>query len=127
MSLIDIARSAELGAGRSTEGIIQKMAFESGNPIFSRSQVLSGVVPGWHHHGAYHLCGAIVSGRLQLESGIEGKKKADLSPGDFFRVPPNLVHRDINPNMDHDPFVVNILFGTGPPVISVDSPTGEKR
>ena len=127
MSLIDIARSAELGAGRSTEGIIRKKAFESGNIIFSQSQILPGVVSGWHHHGTHQLYGDIVSGRLQLEYGIEGEKKADLSPGDFFHVPPNLVHRDINPNMDRDPFVVNTLVGTGPAVINVDSPTGERR
>jgi uncharacterized RmlC-like cupin family protein len=114
MPSIDIARSAELGAGYSTEGIIRKKAFESENIIFSRSQVLPGVVSGWHHHGTHHLYGYIVSGRLQLEYGIEGKKRADLNPGDFFHVPPNL-------------FVVNILVGTGPAVINVDSPTRDNR
>ena len=127
MSLIDIARSAELGAGRSTEGIIRKKAFESGNTIFSQSQLLPGAVSGRHHHGTHHLCADIVSGMLQLEYGIEGKKKADLTLGAFFHVPPNLVHRDINPNMDRDLFVVHTLVGTGPAVINVDSPTGEKR
>jgi len=127
MSLIDIARSTELGAGYSTEGIIRKKAFESENIVFSQSQVLPGVVSGWHHHGTHHLYGYIVSGRLQLEYGVEGEKKVDLNPGDFFHVPPNLVHRDINPNMDLDLFVVNILVGTGPAVINVDSPTGENR
>jgi len=127
MSLIDIARSAELGAGYSTEGITRKKAFESENVIFSQSQVLPGVVSGWHHHGTHHLYGYIVSGRLQLEYGSVGEKKADLNPGDFFHVPPNLVHRDINPNRDLDLFVVNILVGTGPAVINVDSPTGENK
>jgi uncharacterized RmlC-like cupin family protein len=127
MSLIDIARSAELEAGYSTEGIIRKKAFESENIVFSQSQVLPGVVSGWHHHGTHHLYGYIVSGRLQLEYGIKGEKKADLNPGDLFHVPPNLVHRDINPNIDRDLFVVNILVGTGPAVINVDSPTGDNR
>jgi uncharacterized RmlC-like cupin family protein len=127
MSSIDVARRAELGAGYSTEGIIRKKAFESENIIFSQSQVLPGVVSGWHHHGTHHLYGYIVSGRLQLEYGSEGEKKANLNPGDFFHVPPNLVHRDVNPNMDRDLFVVNILVGTGPAVMNVDSPTGESR
>ena len=124
MSLIEIVRSAELGAGYSTVGIIRKKAFESENIIFSQSQLLPGVVSGWHHHGSRHLYGYIVSGRLQLEYGIEGEKKADLGPGDFFHVPPRLVHRDINPNRDRDLFVVNMIVGTGPAVINVDSPTG---
>ena len=127
MSSIDVARRAELGAGYSTEGIIRKKAFESENIIFSQSQVLPGVVSGWHHHGTHHLYGYIVSGRLQLEYGSEGEKKANLNPGDFFHVPPNLVHRDVNPNMDRDLFVVNIPVGTGPAVMNVDSPTGESR
>src|SRR6267143_2908766 len=116
MSIIDIARSAELGAGYSTEGIIRKKAFESENIISSQSQVLPGVVSGGHHHRTHHLYGYIVSGRPQLEYGIEGKKKADLNPGDFFQVPPNLVHRDINPKIDRDLFVVKILVCTGPAV-----------
>ncbi|HVH15989.1 MAG TPA: cupin domain-containing protein [Candidatus Angelobacter sp.] len=123
MSLIDVVRSAELGTGYSTAGIIRKMAFESENVIFSQSRLLPGVVSGWHHHGTHHLYGYIVSGRLQLEYGIEGEKKADLNSGDFFHVPPSLVHRDINPNGDRDMFVVNILVGTGPAVINVDSPS----
>lgn len=127
MSLIDIVRSTELGAGYSTEGIIRKKAFESENVVLSQSRLLPGVVSGWHHHGTRHLYGYIVSGRLQLEYGIEREKKVDLSSGDFFHVPPGLVHRDINPDRDRDLFVVNILVGTGPAVINVGAPTSENR
>ena len=123
MSLIDTIRSTELGAGYSTQGIIRKKAFESESVIFSQSRLLPEVVSGWHHHGTHHLYGYIVSGRLQLESGIEGEKKADLNSGDFFHVPPGLVHRDVNPDGDRDVFVVNILVGTGQAVINVDAPT----
>lgn len=127
MSLIDAVRGTELGAGYSTQGIIRKKAFESENVIFSQSQLLPGVVSGWHHHGAHHLYGYIVSGRLQLEYGIEGEEKADLDAGDFFHVPPHLVHRDVNPNKDRDLFVVNILVGSGPAVINVNSPSGDSK
>lgn len=125
MSLIDVVRSAELGTGYSTEGIIRKKAFESENVIFSQSRLLPGVVSGWHHHGTHHLYGFIVSGRLQLEYGIGEEKRADLNLGDFFHVPPGLVHRDVNPNKDGDVFVVNILVGSGPAVINVNSPNRE--
>lgn len=127
MSLIETVRSAELGAGYSTQGITRKKAFESEKVIFSQSQVLPAVVSGWHHHGTRHLYGYIVSGRLQLEYGIEGERSVDLNPGDFFHVPPGLVHRDINPNKDRDLIVVNILVGIGPAVINVKSPTGESK
>lgn len=124
MSLIKIVRSTELGTGYSTEGIVRKKAFESENVIFSQSRLLPGVVSGWHHHGTRHLYGYIVSGTLQLEYGISGEKKTDLNSGDFFHVPPCIVHRDVNPNKDCDLVVVNILVGVGPAVINVNSPTG---
>jgi len=48
---------------------------------------------------------------------------ADLNVGDFFHIPPGLVHRDLNPNKDLELVVVNILVGSGPSVINVDSPS----
>ena len=125
MSSIDIAKSAELSAGYLTEGILREKAFESENVIVSRSRLLPGVVSGWHHHGTHDLYGYIVSGRLRLEYGMEREKKADLNPGHFFHVPKNLVHRDINPDEDRDLSVVNILVGTGPAVINVNSNRGD--
>ena len=119
MSNIDIAKSAELSAGYLTEGILREKAFESENVVVSRSRLLPGVVSGWHHHGTHDLYGYIVSGKLRLEYGIEREKKANLNPGNFFHVPQNLVHRDVNPDEDHDLVVVNILVGTGPAVINV--------
>lgn len=123
MPRIDLARSNELAAGYSTEGILRKKAFESENAIVSQSQVAPGVVSGWHHHGAHHLYGYIVSGRLQLEYVLKGRVLVDLNSGDFFHVPPHLTHRDINPSKDGELLVVNILVGTGPAVVNVDSPT----
>jgi quercetin dioxygenase-like cupin family protein len=122
MPRIEIARGNQLGAGYATEGIIRRKAFESENAIVSQSQVAPGIVSGWHHHGAHHLYGYIVSGRLQLDYVLEGQGVADLNSGDFFHVPPRLIHRDINPNKDRDLLVVNILVGTGPAVVNVDSP-----
>ena len=127
MSVIEIVRSDSLGAGYSTEGVIRKKAFESENVIFSQSRLLPGVISGWHHHGTHNLYGYIVSGRLQLDYGTEGERKAYLAPGDSFHVPPGLVHRDVNPNRDRDLFVVNILIGSGPAVINVSSPIGESK
>ncbi len=127
MTRIGVVRSAELGAGYSTKGIIRKKAFESENAIVSQSQVAPRVVSGWHHHGTHDLYGYIVSGRLQLEHGLKRHEIADLSRGDFFHVPPGLIHRDINPDKDRELFVVNILVGSGPAVVNVDSPTEEIR
>jgi quercetin dioxygenase-like cupin family protein len=122
MRRIGIARSNELGAGYATEGIIRRKAFESENAVVSQSHVAPGTVSGWRHHGTHHLYGYIVSGRLQLEYVLEGQEVADMNSGDFFHVPTRLTHRDINPDKDRELLVVNILVGTGPAVVNVDSP-----
>ena len=116
-----------MGAGDSTEGIVRKKAFESETTIVSQSQVAPRVVSGWHHHGTRQLYGFIVSGRLQLEYFLRRQEIADLSVGDFFHIPAGLVHRDLNPNKDRELVVVNILVGSGPAVINVDSPPKESR
>ena len=80
-----------------------------------------------HHHGIRHLYGFVVSGLLQLEYFLKGKEVADVNLGDFFHIPPGLVHRDLNPNKDREVIVVSILIGSGPAVINIDSPPEETR
>ena len=127
MSRIEIVRGSELRPGDSTEGIVRKKAFESETTIVSQSQVAPRVVSGWHHHGTRQLYGFIVSGRLQLEYFLRRLEIADLNIGDFFHIPAGLVHRDLNPNKVRELVVVNILVGSGPAVINVDSPPKESR
>jgi len=42
--------------------------------------------------------------------------------GDFFHIPPRLVHRDMNPDKEQELVVVTNLVGRGEPVINVKSP-----
>jgi mannose-6-phosphate isomerase-like protein (cupin superfamily) len=125
MSRVKVVRGSELGVGELTQGIVRKKAFESQNAVVSQSQVAPGVVSGWHHHGTRQLYRFIVSGRLQLEYFLRTKEIADLNAGDFFHIPARLIHRDLNPNKDLELVVVNILVGSGPSVINVDTPPGE--
>jgi mannose-6-phosphate isomerase-like protein (cupin superfamily) len=127
MFRIEVVRGSELGPGDSTEGTVRKKAFESKTAIVSQSHVAPRIFSGWHHHGTRQLYGFIVLGRLQLEYFLRGQEIADLSVGDFFHIPAGLVHRDQNPNKDRELVVVNILVGSGPAVINVDSPPKETR
>jgi uncharacterized RmlC-like cupin family protein len=122
MSTIDIVRRDELQAGYSTPGIVRKKAFESEGIVVSQTHLEGGVVSGWHHHGERHLYGFILSGRLRLEYGQKGSKSVEVGPGDFFHIPPQIVHRDVNPEPRNELVVNNILVGPGPPVINVDDP-----
>ena len=122
MPRITVVSKDELLAGQSTPGIIREKAFEAGGVLVARSTVSSGVVSDWPHHGERHLYGFLISGRLRLEFGSKGQEAVELSPGDFFQIPPKLIHRDVNPSKRRELRVANILVGRGPPVVNVNGP-----
>ena len=126
MSRIEVVRKSELMAGQSTPGILREKAFDSEGVLISRSTVAGGVVSDWHHHGERHLYGFLISGRLRLEFGPKGGEAVELNPGDFFHIPPGIIHRDVNPNRRLKFRVAGILLGRGPPVVNVDGPEGRR-
>jgi uncharacterized RmlC-like cupin family protein len=121
---IDVVRSSKLKTGYSTPGIVREKAFEStrGFTIVSRTRVAAGAMSDWHHHGTRHLYGFIETGRMRLEYGRDGNRSVEVRQGDFFHIPPLLVHRDVNPDKKRELAVVNILVGMGKPVINVKGP-----
>jgi uncharacterized RmlC-like cupin family protein len=122
MSRIEIVRAAELQKGESTPGIVRDKAFETEEVLFARSKIAGAVKSGWHHHGKRHLYGFIVSGRLRFDYGDSGRESVEVGSGDFFHIPVGLVHRDVNPDLNKDAVVVNILLGKGPAVVNVSGP-----
>ncbi len=124
MKEIEVVRGSELRAGYSTPGIVREKAFESihGYIIVSRTRVAGGALSDWHHHGRRHLYGCLQAGRMRLEYGLKGASAVEVGQGDFFHIPPRLVHRDLNPDKEQELVVVNILVGRGEPVINVKSP-----
>ncbi len=119
---IEVVREVDLTGGYSTQGIIRYKAFESEDVLFSRTKIASGMVSDWHHHAARHLYGFVLFGHLNLEYGPKGSKVAELKMGEFFHIPPALVHRDVNPDKNQEAMIVNILVGKGTPVVNVQSP-----
>lgn len=124
MERIEVVTARTLESGGVTRGVRRQKAFDTGYVVFSKSTIEAGTVSGWHHHGARQLYGYLVSGRLKLEYGLTGEMVVDLHPGDFFHVPPGLIHRDLNPDESTAAVVVNILLGEGDQVINVASPAG---
>lgn len=110
-------RGRSLLPGAMSPGIIRDKAFDTSSALFSRSRISGGNVSAWHHHGTRELFGFLLSGRLKLEYGEDGEESVELEPGDFFRVPAGLVHRDLNP-AEEEAVVVNILIGQGPAVVN---------
>ena len=120
MPRIDVVHGTDLKKGESTSGIVREKAFESDTVLVSRTRLDRGAVSGWHHHGTRELYGFLVSGQLRLEYGPKGTEVATISPGDFFHVPPGLVHRDVNPDRGHGVVVLSILVGSGVSVVNVE-------
>jgi len=122
MPIIEVVREDRLESGHSTPGAIRKRAFETENFVMSQTHLDPGVVSGWHHHGERDLYGFMIAGRLRLEYGKSGEEAVEVVPGDFFHIPPGLVHRDVNPDRNSKLVVVGIIVGPGPPVINVNGP-----
>ena len=121
---IEVVRGSELKTGYSTPGIVREKAFESMHRyiIVSRTRVAAGKISDWHHHGTRHLYAFLEAGRMRLEYGPKGNTAVEVRHGDFFHIPPLLVHRDVNPDREQELAVVNILIGRGEPVINVKGP-----
>jgi len=80
-----------------------------------------GAASPWHHHGRRTLYGFVVTGELVLEFGPGGTRRVRPVAGQFFRIPPGLVHRDVNPARGAT-LVVNVILGEGPATTDVDGP-----
>ena len=122
MPRIEVVHGTDLKAGDVTDGIRRDKAFETDTVLVSQTRLDRGAISGWHHHGTHDLYGFVVSGRLRLEYGPNGTEAAAVSLGDFFHIPPGLVHRDVNADLGHGVVVVSILVGSGTPVVNVESP-----
>ena len=119
MLKIQAIRKDALSEGSSSPGIIRHLAFKGEDVQVVRSCIDPGKVSGWHHHGDFHVYGYVVSGTIRLESGAD---VITISPGDFFLVPPNTVHREVNPSPTERGEVILFLQGTGPMAINVEGP-----
>jgi len=122
MRQIEVAPGGALKAGDFTHGVVRARAFEDEDVVVSQSRVAPGVVSGWHYHGARRLYAYVVTGRLRLEYGPGGAEAVEATAGDFFRIPRDVVHRDVNPDREREAVIVNILVGGGPAVVNVSSP-----
>ncbi|MGA8664717.1 MAG: cupin domain-containing protein [Thermoplasmata archaeon] len=75
----------------------------------------------WHHHGTRTLYGYAVAGALTFEYGPGGHEQIRVVAGEFFRIPPGLVHRDVNPGRV-EAVLVNVIHGEGLTTIDVEGP-----
>ncbi|MGC2288785.1 MAG: cupin domain-containing protein [Thermoplasmata archaeon] len=122
MAEIEVIREPDLKPGDPTPGIVRRRAFDTDGLIFAQTRIAAAVVSGWHHHGGRILFGYLLSGRLRFDYGRGGKDSVEIHPGEYFRIPIGVIHRDVNPSRTEDLFVVNVLLGEGQSLVNVAGP-----
>jgi len=104
------------------EGFNRRPIFETDSDHVVELWIGGGTTGGWHHHGKRTMYGYVVSGKANIEFGQNGQERAILSQGDFFLIPPGLVHRDVNPNRE-EAFILIFNLGEGPTSLEVSGPS----
>jgi uncharacterized RmlC-like cupin family protein len=114
-------RADALSDSDPTPGMTRRLASHTDGMWTGTVDTAPGAVSGWHHHGDYETTLYVVSGRMRMESGPDGREVADAGPGDFLRVPAGAIHRESNP-ADVPARAVVVRCGTGEPTYNTDGP-----
>jgi quercetin dioxygenase-like cupin family protein len=122
MSKIEALRGDALPEAPSTPGIVRYLAFDGEGYLIVRSQANPGAISAWHHHGDHDVYGYILSGSERFEYGPMGEDAVVVNQGDFFHIPPHVIHRDVNPSPNEGQEAILFFRGTGPVVVNVDGP-----
>jgi uncharacterized RmlC-like cupin family protein len=118
MDKIQVVRDEPIQRGA---GISRRSIFEAEADHVDEIRLSGGFTGNWHHHGKRTMYGYVVSGNAVLEFGRKGMERAVISQGDFFLIPSEVVHRDVNPN-NEDALILIFNIGQGPTSQEVSSP-----
>jgi quercetin dioxygenase-like cupin family protein len=120
---IEWVRARDLHPGAATPGIRRLLAFDVPGVLVAQSVIEPKAVSDWHHHGSRTLFGHLAQGALRFDYGPRGTQVARLLAGDYFRIPPGAIHRDVNPSDGERALVIAVLVGDGPPTVNVPGPS----
>lgn len=116
-----VAGPEELVATASLANLTRMTPFPDADVQQVRGHADGRIESEWHHHGDNHVFGYVIEGEGYVEWGTgEGERKL-ASAGQFFHVPPGVVHRDVNPSDDEQDYLL-WLTGSEPRTIHVDEP-----
>lgn len=119
----EVVRAEELRRADPTPGMTRRVGLQAAGMWSGTVDTEPGATSGWHHHGDHDTTLYVVSGRMRLESGVDGGHVVEAGPGDFVHVPAHAVHRESNPS-DATSRAVVVRCGSGPPTTNVDGPAG---
>ena len=104
-----------------TPGMRREQAFADEGTWVGVARTEPSKVSGWHHHGKFDTFFYCISGRVRVEHGSGGREAVEAGPGDFGRIPREVVHRESNP-ADEESVAVVFRVGNGVPVVNVEGP-----
>lgn len=109
-----------------TPGIRRRVAFEEQDGYwFGHVETEPHMQSGWHHHGEMTTFGRVVEGTLFVEFGPGGNQRIEAGPGDWFRIPAGVIHRE--GTVGDTPGSLTLgRVGGGQPVFPVDGPEPEE-
>lgn len=121
MDSIRVVRGGDLVAGKDRDGISRRSGQAEEEVSLAMATLEAGRMSGWHHHGDHTSCVYVLQGRLHIDWGAGGRECVDLAAGDFYVVPPHLVHREGNSGAD-ELRLAAFYLGTGPLSTDAESP-----
>ena len=119
LSRVEVVRGIELHRSAPLDESTRIKIFKRKGAIVAQFTLPAGSVSPWHHHGSRELLGFLVTGSLRLEYRSKDTGAVDMAPGDFFRIPRRLVHRDVNLSKLDPAIVVSLYLGHGPSAVNV--------
>lgn len=99
-----------------------------GQPVFDipgthvgLTRLAPGAVTPWHHHCDCNFFGYVIRGAVTLQFGPGGLESEQVPAGRFLRIPPRLIHRDLNETHETT-LIATWCVGQGPRSAAVDGP-----
>lgn len=118
---VRVLAHSDLRDATGTPGIHRQVAAEGDDYWFGHVDTDPDTLSGWHHHGKMITIGYVLKGRTRFEFGPGGRDTIEAEAGEYFVVPPGLVHREGNLT-DQPGEIVLARVGEGPPVFPVEGP-----
>lgn len=118
-------RVFHLGEGKTqttqTAGMLREEMVSSANYWVGFAKTAPKVISGWHHHGEFESFIYVVSGRIRMEFGKDGRENCEGAEGDLIFVPKNAIHRESNPG-ETEQLIYVVRIGKGTAVTNVEGP-----
>ena len=120
---IGFVKADQLIDGPITPGQNRKKALEAGPLWVGQCHVTALNAPSqWHHHQEFDSVMYMLSGRIRVDYGVDGKESFEIGKGDYAYFPRRAIHRCRIIEGGDDVHYVFVRLGEGETVVNVDGP-----